>query len=1206
MKKVFYFFSLLFFCYTSNGQFVGLVINEFSQGSSGEKEYIELVVVGKRTCTQTTADLRGWIIDDQNGWYTGGTTNTSNAPGHHRFNINNSTWSAVPFGSIIVIYNPADKNTSLPTSDIIDPDNFKYIVSISGTNLGSSLFQQQNTPFPFSEPNSFTTSRSYVYPASSNTSQYSSATNTSWGNAMSINNSSSSSPGDVISTISPSKRDSAFFSVAHKFLTATPYHTPKVSLDVVSGGNVAFLTDANYTTSSSWSIQPVTGNETPGVPNGGANTTWINSMRADPIPPTVTVNSPTACQGTTATVTAMPSPTTGTYTYSWTVPPEVPTTIPRPGSVPSFQTSFAGQYTVTITDAAGCTATGSGTVTIQTRPNAPKVDTIQPRCETPKGTIKVTTPAPGTSIFYSIDGITYTNTSGVFDNLAPGSYKVSYKDANSCISADTTVQIVAAQPNPPTFPLPELQKFCSSPNRTIQDILVNKESGLEIKWYNTLFSTTPLLSSTLLHQKGTKSYFATQTRDGCESVRKSVTVDMESPEVTISATSLCEGSGTNAELKFEGTPGATVTYTANGSPRSIKIESNGIGQIQYPSITSDTTYMLTGVSTLIGTSTCKVTASGRALIKKIPKPVAKDTQTFCPTFKPKVSNLDATGTNLQWYTDLTGGTLLNLSDPLIHSRRYYVSQAFGGCETGRTEVYVLVPPSATPQPKTTQQFCNANATVADLSPYPDGTLGDASFLWYDQSGGPALSSSTKLLSGLYYVTRVIEGCPSERATITVTLNLPAKPNASVTVEPTCTTGGTIKVSNPIDGATYFLKGPANNIITSSDKGEFPGLRPDTYSVFAKTGPTCTSADTIIVIQPPASNLIASAVFTNPSCDKLNGSITAFAANGIEPYQYSINRGTYSIKKIFPNLSAGRYIISVKDAIGCTDDDTIVLSNLPSTIIAAAITTDEICGQKNGAFTVKASKGQAPYTYSMDGSTTQTDSLFKNLAAGTYAIRITDASECTFDTSFKVNSLGSTITASAITSDETCGQKNGAFTVKAIKGKAPYTYSIDGSTAQTDSLFKNLAAGIYAIKIRDASQCTFDTSFKVSSLGSTITASAITTDETCGQKNGAFTVKVSKGKAPYTFSIDGSTAQTDSLFKNLAAGTYAIRITDASKCTFDTSFKVSSLGSTITASAITTDETCEQKNGAFTVKVSKGKAPYTFSIDGSTAQTDSLF
>ena len=70
----------LMFCIYVQGQ---LVLNEFSQGSSGNKEYMEFVVTGTRTCTDSTADLRGWMIDDQNGWYGGLGTGISS--GHFRF-----------------------------------------------------------------------------------------------------------------------------------------------------------------------------------------------------------------------------------------------------------------------------------------------------------------------------------------------------------------------------------------------------------------------------------------------------------------------------------------------------------------------------------------------------------------------------------------------------------------------------------------------------------------------------------------------------------------------------------------------------------------------------------------------------------------------------------------------------------------------------------------------------------------------------------------------------------------------------------------------------------------------------------------------------------------------------------------------------------------------------------------------------------------
>ena len=58
----------------------------------------------------------------------------------------------------------------------------------------------------------------------------------------------------------------------------------------------------------------------------------------------VTVNSPTVCSSTTATVTATPS-LPGTYTYSWTVP----TGATNPGNVPSFIATVSGAYSVVLT-----------------------------------------------------------------------------------------------------------------------------------------------------------------------------------------------------------------------------------------------------------------------------------------------------------------------------------------------------------------------------------------------------------------------------------------------------------------------------------------------------------------------------------------------------------------------------------------------------------------------------------------------------------------------------------------------------------------------------------------------------------------------------------------------------------------------------------------------------------------------------------------
>lgn len=132
MKKLFtYIFTLLSLPIFSQ---TGLIINEVSQGPSGTKEYIELVVVAPSgTCF---VDIRNWIVDDNNGDFSGGPASGSGiAGGHVRF-TNDAQWQNVPTGSIIVIYNGGDKNSSIPADDPSDSNNDKvYILPVSSSLL---------------------------------------------------------------------------------------------------------------------------------------------------------------------------------------------------------------------------------------------------------------------------------------------------------------------------------------------------------------------------------------------------------------------------------------------------------------------------------------------------------------------------------------------------------------------------------------------------------------------------------------------------------------------------------------------------------------------------------------------------------------------------------------------------------------------------------------------------------------------------------------------------------------------------------------------------------------------------------------------------------------------------------------------------------------------------------------------------------------
>ena len=119
----------------------GLMLNEFSQGSSGGKEYIELLVVGEPA---TTVDLRGWIIDDNNGDFSDGTGQDLGISSGYVSFANHCNWEKVPVGAIIVLYNGEDPNPALPPDDPYDINGDGiYVLPISGgTAVGCS------TPLP--------------------------------------------------------------------------------------------------------------------------------------------------------------------------------------------------------------------------------------------------------------------------------------------------------------------------------------------------------------------------------------------------------------------------------------------------------------------------------------------------------------------------------------------------------------------------------------------------------------------------------------------------------------------------------------------------------------------------------------------------------------------------------------------------------------------------------------------------------------------------------------------------------------------------------------------------------------------------------------------------------------------------------------------------------------------------------------------------
>lgn len=232
----------------------GLIINEVSNGISGNREYYELVVIGSQTDPTGFVNLNGWIIDDNNGTFEGSIAGVGIAQGHIR--ISSTCLSSVKPGSIILIYNSAEL---LFTNDETDSNgDCIYIFPINSSCL------EHTTTLPLTtNPN------------------YSPVTYTAtkiW-DRVSLSNS-----GDAAQTRKPG--GTFYHGFAYGDVTA-PFPNFPLEFGVASSFNIPStgagmtysLNCGNFTSASNFTRAAASTNETPGAPNNNQNRYFINSIR---------------------------------------------------------------------------------------------------------------------------------------------------------------------------------------------------------------------------------------------------------------------------------------------------------------------------------------------------------------------------------------------------------------------------------------------------------------------------------------------------------------------------------------------------------------------------------------------------------------------------------------------------------------------------------------------------------------------------------------------------------------------------------------------------------------------------------------------------------------------------------------------------------------------------------------------------------------
>ena len=572
-------------------------------------------------------------------------------------------------------------------------------------------------------------------------------------------------------------------------------------------------------------------------------------------------------------VTAVPYGGTQPYTYHWS----------NGGTTAQITGLPEGTYTVTVTDANGCTTAGSGTVYFWNEGIWLMDTSTNVTCfGLNNGTASIMGMS-GTPP-YTYHWSTGANTPSV-SGLAPGNYTVTVTDANGC-SNFTNILIT----QPPVL-------GCTSTT-------VNAACGLAgsatvfpsggTPPYSIVWNTGST-SFTITGMPGT--YTATLTdANGCT---KPVTVTIGGTNTTLTVTAtvitnagctvggkaMASASGGSGNYAFSWDNGQSTAMASNLSAGNhsvtvtdITTGCTGVGTVNIP-----TAPTLTATAVVVTNATCLVGGSATAT-------GAGGTPPY--TFKWDNNQTTATATNLG-----AGPHSVTVTDAT-------------GCVA--TAIVII----GQTQGPTVTAVVNNNASCTaggKATATATGGAGGYIFLW---DNGQNTAMATNLSVGVHHVTVTdAAGCS---ATAMVTITQPGAPTAIVSPgsPANCTSGG----GSANAGATGGTPPYSFHWSTGANTQNITNLSAGTYTVTVTDALGCTSTGQVSVAAaiPPNVVIVAS---SNARCDQ-PGSATASASGGATPYSYHWDNNENTA--VATNLTAGTHTVTVTDAAGCTATATVTI------------------------------------------------------------------------------------------------------------------------------------------------------------------------------------------------------------------------------------------------------------------------------------------
>ncbi|MBI4646926.1 MAG: gliding motility-associated C-terminal domain-containing protein [Bacteroidia bacterium] len=824
----------------------------------------------------------------------------------------------------------------------------------------------------------------------------------------------------------------------------------------------------------------------------------------------------------------------------------------------------AGIYSVTITDASGCT------------------DTVSVTINQPASSLTASITGSNVSAFGGSDGsadltvsggtpgYTYNWSNGETTediiNLTAGTYCVTVTDANLCtISQCITITQPASFL---TVLIAGTDVSCNGESSGAANLMV---SG-GVAPYNYLWSTGDTIEDLINLFAG--NYFVTVTDANSVTATASVTVNEPQPLVTsIIATNVsCQG-GSNGSAGLTVT-GGTIPYFYNWSNGNLNPDLYGVPQGIYSVTVTDSK----GCTTIAAVNISEP-AAGISITSII-------TNVDCFNSPSGAINITTSGgTPLYAYQWSNGDNNEDLDT--VQAGTYSVTVTDINLCTSSSSFTITQPAALlSAYIVKTNPDCNGGSDgIANLV-VNGGTL-PYSYLWNNSSVTEDLFGIT---AGLYSVTVTdANNCIAEAST-----NLIAPPQLLIdsisTTDVGCYGGTTGMIDLSVSGGTMPFIYNWSNIYNSQDLNNIPA---GTYYITVTDANNCSVIDSAVVNQP-ISALTANLSGTNILCyGNPTGAIDLTITGGTSPFAYYWNYGQTT--EDLNNIVAGNYSVTVVDTNYC-----ITIASVPVTqppVITAILSANEILcnGDSTGYINLVVLGGVAPFSYLWNTSPPDTTNALSNMHGGTYTVTVTDANGCINIDSVTVIEPTSLMLGELLVEDVKChGESTGSIAISFVQGGRP-AYSYLWNNSQTASTIFNVTAGIYMLTVTDANGCTITASDTITEPDLSLSVSIVLPSVNCYLEYDAFIDLTVTGGTPndsvpyynYVWNYGQTTEDLDSIGPAL----YIVTITDANNCMLDTSMTIYSKPH---ISLIKTDLSCyEMNNGTIIADVGGGNLPFSY-------------